>query len=184
MPGRNLFEAGASFAVASSPCVFISYRRVDLDEAKGLAAALLAAGINIYFDENDECLNGASEDTDPERVLECIESGLRISSHLLGIVTSDTRGSWWVPYEIGATRFSRKECAFLIDPGVDKLPAYMRVSTILQDRKALRNWLPSLRNTAGVSGAKILQETLDRLELTAFPKFMPSQRDLSDITFY
>lgn len=140
MAGRNLFERTTSFAASASRrdfCVFISYRRADLAEAREVADALIRAKVDIYFDEDDECVDGADEETDPERVLTCIDAGPLKSTHLLGLITPRTRRSWWVPYEIGATRSQPVECAFLIHQDVKKHPAYVSVSTILPDRQAL-----------------------------------------------
>src|SRR5436853_189907 len=107
MGGRNLFETQKTFRFSTTKqeiCVFLSYRRVDREEAREVADTILRANIDIYFDEDDKCLSGADENSDPETVSDCIDAGLSRSTHLLGLITPKTQGSWWVPYEIGATR--------------------------------------------------------------------------------
>jgi hypothetical protein len=187
MPGRNLFESVGSLRLSTLKrrlCVFISYRRADRVEARQLADALLKANVDIYFDEDDECLDGADEESNPKKVLRCIDAGLNRSTDLLGLITARTRGSWWVPYEIGVTRAQSVACAFLIHRDVKELPAYVRASTILADRKELRSWLPSIKRAARASTSAILLEALERLALDESPAFIPKNRSPLDISFY
>lgn len=186
MPGRNVFHESIQFSKTASagPCVFVSHRKADKAEARELATALMEAGATIYFDEDDECLGNASEEADPARVVRCIDAGLKRCSHLLGLITPQTRGSWWVPYEIGATRAHGKGCAFLVHKTVDVVPAYVAVAEVLPDQAALKKWVPTLTKTASGSSVARLQALLENIIAFSEPlSFLPRQRDLTTIRF-
>lgn len=149
MNGRNLYESHANIVFRSRkaspdphPGVFISHSRLDKDKAREIAKALGASKVDYYFDEDDEEPQLADEEKDHLTVVRSIEAGLTACTHLLGIITENTKGSWWVPYEIGSATGRRQSCAHLIDGDVDTLPSYIRAATILPDRQALRDWLP------------------------------------------
>ena len=176
MAGRNVFNESritAKAASADEPVIFISHRKIDAPAAREVAQTLLDADFTIYFDERDECLAGANEETDPDRVLRCIDAGLTRSTHLLGLVTENTRGSWWVPYEIGATRARSRDCAFLVGKEVKVLPAYMKVARVLKDRSELKEWLPSLLIKHGSRSRSLVEKMLGAERLHAGPKFVP-----------
>jgi hypothetical protein len=149
MDGRNLFESRAITRLTAKlvrtqprPGVFISHSRRDKKKARAVARALKASNVDYYFDENDEELQLADEKDDHLKVVRCIEHGIEVCSHLLGIITEDTKGSWWVHYEIGRATGRTRRCAHLIDEEVERLPSYIKAAEILTNRKELRNWLP------------------------------------------
>src|SRR5438477_7977751 len=119
MTGRNLFENdlletfGVRKAEREKPelGVFLSYSRQDKEKARDIAQALKASRVDYYFDEDDEELQLADENNDHVKVANCIENGLESCTHLLGIITDNTKGSWWVPYEIGSARGRGRDCA-------------------------------------------------------------------------
>ena len=126
-----------------SPGVFISHSRLDKEKARAVARALKASKVDYYFDENDKELQFADEQNDHLKVVQCIEHGIEMCSHLLGTITENTEGSWWVPYEIGRATGRTRKCAHLIDEEVEKLPSYIKAAEILINRNELRDWLPS-----------------------------------------
>ncbi len=164
--------------------VFISHRRLDKDKAQEVARALEASQVDYYFDENDVELQLADEQGDHLKVVQCIENGLAVCSHLLGMITENTKDSWWVPYEIGSATGRGQDCAHLVDREVAQLPSCIKAARILANREELREWLPSeTAKTASASGS--ITERLIRLMAACdYLSFIPTNRQISDLTFY
>lgn len=185
MEGRNLFksrwvESFGSKSTSAGPYlgVFISHSRHDKEKAREVADALRASKVDYYFDENDADLQLADEQGDHLKVVRCIENGQKACSHLLGIITENTRDSWWVPYEIGSATGRAQDCAHLIDGEVTKLPSYIKAARILANRDEMREWLPS-------DPLSSITERLIRLMAACnYPSFIPTNRHVSDLTFY
>jgi TIR domain len=187
--GRNLFESRGVKTASSKPeiAVFISHSRLDKCEARKVASYLIKCGIDVYFDEKDAALQLADANDDHLNVVRCIEDGLSNCTHLLGIITENTKKSWWVPYEIGGATGRQRACAHLIDGQVKNLPSYVKAATILADRGALTDWLSNIpiKKTARVEtiierlNRTINFSTAESMELD----FLPAKRAGSDITY-
>lgn len=104
----------------------------------------------------------ADEEGDHLMVVQCIEKGLAACTHLLGIITENTRESWWVPYEIGSATGRARDCAHLIDKEVSKLPSYVKAARILTNREMMRDWLPS-ETTKTARASSLIVELSKRL---------------------
>jgi hypothetical protein len=75
--------------------VFISHRTIDKALATQVYNRLtLTHQIKCWIDSVDA-------QTDPATITQQILNGINDCTHLLAIVTLNTDGSWWVPYEIG-----------------------------------------------------------------------------------
>lgn len=148
--------------------VFLSHRSADKPLVRELAQVLLALGVDVYFDELDSDLQRYAALNDPQGVVHQIDTGLQRCSHLLGVISERTRGSWWVPYEIGSARNLDKKVGYVILDEVDWLPEYMQVSDVLKDRDALLRWVADAQ---GVRSA-----TLPRSALRGLPSSVPSVR--------
>ena len=173
---------GAKFAGGDpQPGVFISHSRLDKKKARAIARALKESKVDYYFDEDDEELQVADEQNNHLKVVGCIENGIEMCSHLLGIITENTKDSWWVPYEIGSANGRERKCAHLIDEEVNKLPSYIKAAPLITNREELRKWLPSeVTKTSGsiIELARRLAQLLD------YPDFIPADRSVNDLTFY
>ena len=188
MDGGNLFESRATKTLDAKlaaphprPGVFISHSRLDKEKERVFDRASEASNIDYYFDENDEELQIADEQNNHLKVVGCIENGIEMCSHLLGIITENTKDSWWVPYEIGSANGRGRECAHVIDKEVNKLPSYIKAAPLITNRADLRNWLPfEVTKTSGsiVELARRLAQLLD------YPDFIPPNRSVNDLTFY
>lgn len=158
MAGRNVFEdivqditTGKSWTESrlkersqeKSSCVFISHRKSDTDAAKAIALYLKYQGVDIYFDEYDRLLSAAVAAGETKLVVQYIQMGISFSTHLLGVISPDTKGSWWVPFEIGLAWQRDKELsvAYLLLDNVDHLPEYLQITKNIKDRYELRNWV-------------------------------------------
>jgi hypothetical protein len=190
MDGRNFFESrGISFGRRSASTVprlgvFISHSRRDKDKARDVARALEASRVDYYFDENDEELQLADEQGDHLKVVHCIEYGLKACSHLLGIITENTKDSWWVPYEIGSATGRSQDCAHLIDKEVAELPSYIKAATVIANKEALREWLPSERTKTSIASSVVIELNKRLAVACDYPAFIPADRVVGDLTFY
>ncbi len=182
---RNLFNIGGrSMRSGSGTCVFLSHRSSDKDIAYRVALAFDYCGVDYYLDAADDQLQAATAAGDAARVVGAIERGIERSTHLLGIITPKTRGSWWVPYEIGYSRATEKSSgasllpadgpyqrtAYLVLPGVTDLPEYIQISTILPDQTSLLQWIGRL-----YPGVKSLPHELqDLVPMSRTMRYVPS----------
>jgi TIR domain len=185
--GRNLFEIDRRVSFAReqpranpSLAVFISHSRLDHDKACSLADYFTQCRVDYYLDENDEDLQDAQTQRDHESVVSCIKRGLERCTHLVGILTENTKNSWWVPYEIGIASGRNQPCAHLIDSEISDLPAYIQIAELIVDRRGLRNWLPKEAD----SRRRLLTELERTLASTEpIPAFLPDTRSMDDIIF-
>jgi hypothetical protein len=163
MKGTNrfpsLFSIKESHAgTQSTICVFISHSRKDKAQAREVAEFITDLGLDIYFDEKDRSLQLADEVKDHAKVVKCIQDGIEHSTHLLGVVTENTKESWWVPYEIGFASGKKNQCAHLIQAEVTQLPSYIQSSNVLADTTALESWLPEQHENSKNARAMILEK--------------------------
>lgn len=186
MNGRNLFESRGKFAFGTGkastgpqPGVFISHSSLDRDKAREIADALRVSRVDYYFDEEDDELQLADKGQEHVKVVGRIEAGLAACTHLLGLITKNTRESWWVPYEIGGASGRGRQCAHLIDGEVCTLPSYIQAATILAGRQDLRSWLP--KTPRRQSAIFNLTETL--LAACEHLTFVPENRSVDDLNF-
>jgi len=82
-------------------CVFISHQKKDSRSCKLIADYLLASGIDVYFDEYDDDLRISNQTGNSKGVVDAIKKGIQKSSHMLCVLSMNTLGSKWVPFEIG-----------------------------------------------------------------------------------
>ncbi len=99
--------------------VFISYQHKDRDAALGVAAVMHQYGIKTYLD----VLDPQSQTTD--QITDVITTRMKDCSHLIAVVSENTEGSWWVPFEIGeATIIDNRIATFQV--GYVTLPEYLK----------------------------------------------------------
>lgn len=153
MPGVNLYyytteaRKSLSFPLGGS-CVFISHRKADLEAAKAIARFLqYDVGVNVYFDEYDAALGAAAKAGDDRKIVECLERGIEVSSHLLGVLSATTKDSWWVPFEIGSARRKGAQVGYTLLNDVDNLPSYLKIARLIASEKELKDWARELKST-------------------------------------
>lgn len=176
----QLLEKRASVSHPSETCVFLSHRSADKPIARRIAAILAELGVDYYLDEDDVELQLAQKVGDDEAIVRCIEDGLAHSTHLLGLITPSTKGSWWVPFEIGAARAhafcahgeeSGGRLAYIVDRAVTDLPPYMKVSTLLPADPDFEEWLQGLNLSTFLMGEGLIKRaSAGRLPSTLAPQ--------------
>lgn len=169
-------------AGASGPCVFIAHRKKDRDKAVEVGRIIKRADIDIYLDEDDKPLQVADAAKDHQKVVEYIEAGLSKSTHFLGVITDNTVGSWWVPFEFGMAKNAGLACAHLITKEVKELPSFIQVSRILCNNGLVVAWVESLRPFLKEATTGKLNQLLTKLAVWRLP-FLPPNRPLSDLKF-
>jgi hypothetical protein len=136
-----------------TPYVFISYRHADREAANAVATFLLDhVDHDVYCSERDANLKQAIETGSDEQLVACIEHGLWPATHFLGIISKNTAGSWWVPFEFGIARHKSLPIALMLLDDVAELPSYMKLPTVavIRDRIELRDWAEKLSVLSGI----------------------------------
>lgn len=150
MPGTNVFARRQAQVRGSTPdvrlnnCVFISHKREDSGMAHAVAEALTDFDIDVWLDLQELGFPEPNSKEEHLRLTAAIEEGLNASSHLLALITTNTKGSWWVPFEIGVCRSRRKPLAFLLHKDVRDIPSYFAVGTGLLNKYDLYDWASDL----------------------------------------
>jgi TIR domain len=176
MPGIN--RATAQYASSSSSaqlrlsqaramstnkpdCVFISHQKADSAFCKQIADYILRAGMDVYFDEYDHDLRLHRENNDPHGVTECILKGINSSNFMLCVVSPQTLGSTWVPFEVGYG-FEKTQLGVLAIKGVRRanLPHYALTARFIVDN------IPAL-NTFLRSKTAVINESRNFGQVTA-----------------
>lgn len=129
---------------SSKYCVFISHKYEDLEAAREIAAYIQDSEIDVYLDDNDNGLQEAAENNDSEKIVRCIETALKSSTHILVLITENTRKSWWVPYETGYAKNGGKNIASLLLKNVDEFPDYLKIETMLTGYESLSEYIENI----------------------------------------
>ena len=149
--------------------------------ARAVAEALLDMGVNIYFDERDPVLQTAAASEDDKAIVDCINDGLDKSTHLLGLITTNTFKSWWVPYEIGGANGRERKCGHLVAKDVTELPSYVKVAPLLLDIDDLAGWV-SKKST--LYKKEKIKGSITPLNKMVIASYIPEYRSSANIMFY
>ena len=89
-----------------------------------------------------------TEEQKSAAIASVIEMGLINSSHVLAVMTENTRGSQWVPYEYGRVKdpaLVTLQASCWTHPQIPKqaLPEYLYLGVINPNETEIRNWLKS-----------------------------------------
>jgi len=114
--------------------VFISHRTADDTIAQNVAWRLKSLHeIQCYVDNFDREADAARS---TRNITSLILRRLDMCTHLLAIVTRNTEGSWWVPFEIGVARKAPRAIATLTNLGLG-LPQYLEEWPVLRGEDAI-----------------------------------------------
>lgn len=126
-------------------CIFLSHQQKDKEICRKISDYLLAADIDVYFDEDDKDLKIYRQLNRPEGVVESIRKGINNSSHMLVIVSPNTINSNWVPWEIGYGYDSSDLCVLTLKGIKDEsLPDYLKTTKIIRGTKSLNEYLSKI----------------------------------------
>ena len=128
------------------PRLFVSHRRADRECAMRVAWLADQAGFDVWIDVLDPDLANSQSMSDEVAIATVIEMALLNATHVCAVLTANTEGSQWVPYEYGrvkdgVTMTSRAACC--VAPGVDrkKVPAWAYVGARSGNEPGLKQWL-------------------------------------------
>jgi hypothetical protein len=133
----------------SAERIFLSHRSFDKPLAVAVGALLEGLGVHYWLDRDDEDTRRAVElgMAGDQAVVHAIERGVRHSSCMLGLLSGATRGSWWVPYEIGISRALDRPVSFLVLASIqtmEALPEYVRLAANYWSVDELVRWATGL----------------------------------------
>jgi len=92
------------------------------------------------------------ENQQPILIATIIEMALINSTHVMAVITEQTWGSRWVPYEYGRVKDEgpvSDQVACWVDHAAEKagpVPEYLHLGAITRSDKAVREWLRRQRN--------------------------------------
>jgi len=169
MSGRNLYysrsleteekRTAVTKSHKNSPCVFISHKNCDSIFAAAVGEVLNHQELNTWLDLDNDTVQALWEAGEAHELAKEIEHGIQSSTHLLALVTPNTMGSWWVPFEIGQARARGVSLAFLFGsenpreipdkPTItfhitEKVPEYFCFGDEINDIRNLRRWISEI----------------------------------------
>jgi TIR domain len=161
MAGRNRFFARGGTSLmekagraSAEACVFISHQYADLALATTVGNQLKALEVDIWLDAEDVATQRAVECGDQRKLAEAIEWGLSNCTHLLALISPRTKGSWWVPYEIGSVRGRSKQLALFVHKDVSDLPAYLTFGKKILDQIDFYAWATEVSSNTSLTENK------------------------------
>jgi len=135
------------------PRLFISHRQIDDARARQVAALARAAGFQVWLDVEDPNLAalakpGTTLTPDDVSLLTAafIETALVNSTHVIALITTNTPGSRWIPYEYGRAKDSSMhslQAACWIESGVARkdLGEYLLLGVTTETDQEIKAWL-------------------------------------------
>lgn len=150
------------------PKVFISHQQADSPAATRVAQRLKAHQIDTYLDVIDPTINGTGE-----ALATYVRTQLGRCTQLLAVVSSSTRLSWWVPWEIGiATEKDFPLATYLSDAS---LPEYLRKWPVLRNDQDLDAYAQASKS------AQVLFESKRRVETASDAQRSSTQQFYRDL---
>ena len=111
--------------------VFISHRTADDALARAVHDRLVRQhGILCYIDDLDR-------QTNAKNITSLIVSRVKQCTNLLVLVTPNTQGSWWVPFEVGVAREAPRVITSFTNLLQSQLPEYLTEWPVLRGESAV-----------------------------------------------
>ena len=137
------------------PRLFVSHRKCDEDRALRIAWLAVQEGWDYWIDVLDPDLAALQRQQNvqsltPEQetlaTAAIVEFALLNCSHLIAVMTEQTRGSMWVPYEYGRVKEPapltvQVSCWRHPDLKTDDCPEYLVLGKTLLNEEQIRGWL-------------------------------------------
>lgn len=133
--------------------IFISHKKEDELTALNVVNTLKAAGVDAYLDLLDNIIAN-----DGEKLTKHIREKLHECTDVIVILSTNTKKSWWVPFEIGmATEKDMPIANYLLSQ--ETLPDYLTYWPRLKNRDDVLKYV-EIRNK--VSKQIVLEKTLNQ----------------------
>ena len=137
--------------------VFISHRTADDQLARQVAFRLKNVhGIECYIDDID-ALTTRTRGT--AAISSLIVQRLNACTNLLAIVTPNTGGSWWVPFEIGVARQAPRVITSFTNLGDSSLPEYLLEWPRLRGEGAIDTFARMYKAQQGQLRQRVMEKT-------------------------
>lgn len=135
--------------------VFVSHKQEDSGAASRVALALRSSpSIEVYVDVLDQHLRKSAVD-----LTEYVRRQLNACTHLMVVLSSQTRESWWVPFEIGlATEREYPIATLAVETA--SLPEYLKKWPYLEDQQDLATYIRVATQTRPSTLRKGLREAM------------------------
>ena len=136
--------------------VFLSHKSGDAPKAIQIAERVSRNGLSVWVDVADPNVSG-----DGPQLADYIRRVLSSSRSLLALITSATKESWWVPFEVGMAYDQEKLLASYGNRAY--LPSFLYKWPNVQTDSELDHWCHELQTSAkGVSFASRMRTLTSR----------------------
>jgi hypothetical protein len=140
--------------------IFISHRKQDEQKARQMAAYLSDSNVDSYLDVLDPSAKNATD------ITKHIMKNLGACTHVIVIFSSNTAGSMWVPFELGAAYLDGKGIGTFLTEWLET-PEYL-------------NTFPKMRTSADVDQFIVEYKESQRLEKSAVRNSRSDSFNLSE----
>jgi hypothetical protein len=145
-PTEELAERRRQLPPPPRPCLFVSHRQADRNEALRAAWVADQEGFDYWLDILDTNLIAATAAVSPPvAIAGIIEMALLNSTHLLALMTPQTKGSEWVPYEYGRVKEPVPVCpkagCWIAPALTGPTPEWLELGTKTWSESHIRGWL-------------------------------------------
>lgn len=139
--------------------VFVSHRQADAEYGRRIAWLAGQEGFDYWLDVLDPDLTktpGLSAKQSALAIASVVEMALLNSTHVLAVMTPNTRGSEWVPYEYGRAKdptMATLQAACWVGAGLSStsLPQYLYLGPVHVNELDIRSWFRTERVAHGAS---------------------------------
>lgn len=159
----SLLKMAASSLAPSSTCIFLSHKSEDKEAVKKIGDHIKSKDIDIYLDVDDPNLQTAVRNDDHEAITKFIELGIHSCTHVMTLISEETKKSWWVPYEVGFGKSAEKSLSTLKLKDVSYVPSFLRITTLLEDATHLDAYLMRVKRGQPLTKYSMTSDTVDRL---------------------
>lgn len=142
--------------------VFISHRTVDDPIAKQVYNRLTNVhGITCYLDDIDREAGVANASN---RITALIVRRLNECTNLLALVTPNTKGSWWVPFEVGVARQAPRMISTFTNLVQSELPQFLTEWPVLRGDTAVDTFAKYYKQQASLAKRSLVEKTASASE--------------------
>jgi hypothetical protein len=136
--------------------VFISHRTADDTIARAVRDRLTNIhGITCYLDDLDKEAGYANQSN---RVTALILRRLNDCTNLLALVTQNTRGSWWVPFEVGVARQAPRIITSYTNLAQGELPEFLTEWPVLRGENAIDTFAAYYKKQAPIVKRSLIEK--------------------------